>query len=88
MGIEHRSVSKPLTAEMIRNADLVLGMTAGHVQTARTLADESDDGKIQRLDPAGDIDDPIGLDQSAYDALADRLMKILPPRLKELFDGT
>ena len=82
--IEYHGASKPLSAEMIRNADLVLGMTDRHVQTAKSLAEAPTDRKILRLDPEGDIEDPIGLDQPAYDSLAQRLMRVIPERLKEL----
>ncbi len=83
-GIDHGGTSKPLTAQMIRNADLVLGLTEGHVRFARDLAGNEHDERIMRLDPEVDIEDPIGLDQSAYDALARRLMELIPRRLKEL----
>ncbi len=82
--IECHGASKPLTAEMIRNADLVLCMTDRHVQTAESLPEGPTDRKILRLDPEGDIEDPIGLDQPAYDSLAQRLMRVIPERLKEL----
>jgi hypothetical protein len=36
------------------------------------------------LDPAGDLEDPIGMGQPAYDALASRLERVLPARLAEL----
>ena len=83
LGIEHHGGSKPLTVEMVRNADLVLCMTEGHLRTVSELAGGVDDAKFIRLDPDGDIEDPIGLDQSAYDALAGELMKVIPGRLKE-----
>jgi protein-tyrosine-phosphatase len=83
LGIEHDGKSKPLTAEMVRNADLVLGMTAGHVERARELAGPEHARKVMRLDPRADIEDPIGLDQDAYDSLARRLMQLIPRRLKE-----
>jgi len=77
--------SKRLTPEMIRKADYVLGMTRAHVIAARALVGGEDHAnKVQILDPAGDLDDPIGLGQSAYDALAERLQRVLPARLKEL----
>ncbi len=86
LGIEHRGTSKPLTGDMIRNAQIVFCMTAGHVRTADALAPDQPDGKILQLDPDGDIDDPIGLDEEAYDALAARLMKLIPGRLSETLD--
>ena len=83
LGIEHDGRSKPLTAEMVRNADLVLGMTSSQVRNAVELAGREHAGKIMRLDPRADIEYPIGSEQEAYDALARRLMQIIPRRLKE-----
>jgi protein-tyrosine-phosphatase len=83
LGIEYRGRSKPLTGEMIRRAHLVLCMTDEHVETAAAMVPEDSRLKIMRLDPAGDIEDPIGRGRGAYDALARRLVKLLPRRLKE-----
>ena len=83
MGIEHHGSSKPLTADMVRNADVVFGMTAGHVQIASDLAGGGDDKVIMRLDPHGDIEDPIGMGRPAYDALAERFIELMSGRLKE-----
>jgi protein-tyrosine-phosphatase len=84
MGLKHDGASKPLTAPMVRNADLVLCMTADHVQSARALAGPGAEDKVLRLDPDADIEDPIGKDQAGYDALADRLQQIIARRLEEL----
>lgn len=85
MGITFDGHSKRLTAQMVRHADLVLGMTRNHVAAARALvAGEPHENKVQLLDPAGDLDDPIGMGQSAYDALAERMARVIPGRLKEL----
>ena len=82
-GIEHDSVSKPLTADMIRKADVVFCMTSGHVAAAQSLLGDDDSvDKITRLDPDADIEDPLGSDQGAYDSLAERFMQLIPPRLK------
>ena len=86
LGIDHSGLSTPLTREMIGNADLVFGMTEEHVRIARGVAGTRHDDTIVRLDPDGDIEDPIGLEQSAYDALARRFLAIIPQRLKELLD--
>ncbi len=85
LGIDHDGTSKPLTPEMIRKADVVLGMTAGHIRTAAGMAPEAR-AKILQLDPGNDIEDPIGRDQEAYDALARRLMKLIRRRLVEALD--
>ncbi len=87
LGIDHTGTSKPLTEEMVRNADIVFGMTEGHVRVAREAAGEAFADRVVRLDPDRDIDDPIGLEQSAYDALAQAFLEIIPRRLKELMNG-
>ncbi len=87
LGIDHTGTSKPLTDEMVRNADFVFGMTEGHVRVAREAASEALADRVVRLDPDRDIDDPIGLEQSAYDALAQAFLEIIPRRLKELMNA-
>ena len=83
LGIEHTGVSKQLTPQMIQAADLVLGMTAAHVDAARQLVDGDPDAmaRIMVLDPDGDIEDPIGQEQAVYDAVAERLGELIPQRL-------
>ncbi len=85
-GIEHRGTSKSVTAEMIRKADAVFTMTDQHVEGARELVadDPAQHAKISRLDPEGDIEDPIGMGQESYDAVADRMLEVIPRRLEEL----
>lgn len=86
MGILFDGRSLRLTAEMIRRADLVLCMTESHAQAARSLVAGDPDAlaRIALVDPTGDIEDPIGLGQEAYDRLARRLSRVLPSRLQEL----
>lgn len=83
-GIGADGASKRLTPEMIRQADLVLGMTAAHVEAARHLAGPDCDTPIERVDPDGDIDDPIGRGQAVYDQVANRLDEVIPGRLRSL----
>jgi protein-tyrosine-phosphatase len=84
-GISLDGHSKRLTPEMVRKAALVLGMTRSHVVAARALVGgEEHQRKVHLLDPAGDLDDPIGMGQEAYETLAERLERVLPGRLKEL----
>jgi protein-tyrosine phosphatase len=88
LGIDFEGRSKPLTAGMIEGADVVLTMTEAQRSAARALLGEAADehaDKIRRLDPAADIEDPIGLGPAVYAALARRLMEIVPRRLKEVF---
>ena len=86
LGIHHDGRSKRLTAAMIQKADLVLGMTAGHVASARALvAGEPDQvAKIRPMADRVDIEDPIGLGRVAYDRLAKRLMDLMPMRISEM----
>lgn len=86
LGIEHLGSSKRLTAEMVRRADAVFSMTEAHAEAARALVagDHDAEAKILRLDPSGDIEDPIGLGPEAYDAVAQRLRAIVPARLAEI----
>ena len=71
---------------MIHKADAVLVMTADHMSAARALVVESaaDMEKIQLLDPQGDLEDPIGMGQDAYDSLGQKLMMLIPRRLKDV----
>ena len=62
-------------------------MTDGHVRVAREAAGEALADRVVRLDPDRDIDDPIGLERSAYDALAQAFLEIIPRRLKELMNA-
>jgi len=84
-GIDFDGHSNPLGPEMIRKATLVYCMTESHVKAARAMVegDAASQEKIKALDPENDLKDPIGLGQSAYDALADHLLELLPRRLEE-----
>ncbi len=78
--------SKALQPDMIRNADVVFGMTMSHVKAATALvAGEDHAAKIRMLDPEGDIEDPLGGGQDVYDRLAERFMELIPRRLEEVF---
>lgn len=83
MGIDlskHRST--PLTASMIDEADLILGMTDSHVETVKGLAPDAAD-RVMRLDAQADIADPIGQSLSAYQQTADHIDRAVTARLQE-----
>ena len=86
--IPHSGLSKSLTAEMIQQAHLVLGMTQTHLADARALIGDDKDqaAKILPLDPKGDIADPIGASQSVYDSLVETFFELIPARLTELLE--
>jgi protein-tyrosine-phosphatase len=86
-GIEFHGTSTGLTPEMIKGADLVLGMTGSHVEIARAMAPDAST-PIERLDPAGDIDDPFGQSQAVYDRVASRIEAVIPDRLRSLLATT
>ncbi|MEE2907623.1 MAG: low molecular weight protein arginine phosphatase [Planctomycetota bacterium] len=86
LGIEFEGRSTPLSAEMIRKADLVLCMTRGHRDAARqmVLDEPGMEERIRLLDPEADIPDPIGQGQASYDQLAKHLKKVIPDRVATL----
>ncbi len=75
--------AKRLTPDMIRRADLVLGMTGSHVARARAMVadDAAAAARIHPIDPEGDVDDPIGLGQRAYDDLSAYFAELIPRRV-------
>jgi protein-tyrosine phosphatase len=84
-GISPDGHSKRLTPEMVRKAALVLGMTRSHVVAARALVGgEEHQRKVHLLDPAGDLDDPIGMGQEAYDDLAHHFAELIPSRISAM----
>ena len=86
MGIAHDGRSKRLTSQMVRAADIVFGMTASHVKQARDLVagEKQQVAKIHALDECGDVWDPIGLGDVAYDRIAAEFMELIPRRLSEV----
>jgi protein-tyrosine phosphatase len=78
----HRS--RPLTAELVAEADFLVAMTSGHLYAlsapALRLA-----ATPRLLDPAGeDLPDPIGQTQEVYDACAARIEEGLRSLLDEV----
>jgi len=76
----HRS--RLLTPELINSADLILCMTRSHVDDVRRQAPAAA-GKTLRVDPGGDISDPIGAGARIYGKTADRLRRALEKALQE-----
>ena len=82
LGIEYEGTSKPLTQKMIAAANIVLCMTPSHLVEAQSLHKKSN--HIELLDPGGSIMDPMGANQSVYDAIASQLQSLIAKRLKTL----
>jgi len=70
----HRS--RILTRELIEEADVVLCMTDSHVAEVVRLV-PSAAGKARRLDPRGDVSDPIGGGLSVYRRTARRIERAI-----------
>ncbi|MCC7408924.1 MAG: threonylcarbamoyl-AMP synthase [Phycisphaeraceae bacterium] len=76
----HRA--RMLTPAMIREADVIYGMTRAHVQGVLTM-DPSAASKVFPLDADGDIEDPFGADVTIYEQCAATIRRGLEQRLKE-----
>ena len=76
----HRS--RKLTPELINDADVVLCMTDFHVSQVCGLL-PSAGKKVLRLDPGGDVPDPIGGGMDVYIQTARRIEEAIRRRLDE-----
>ena len=77
---KHRS--RPLSVELIHQADVIYTMGRGHARVVTQLVPSAAE-KVATLDPQGDIDDPIGGDVELYHKLAGELRTLIEQRLKE-----
>ncbi|KKL87735.1 hypothetical protein LCGC14_1931750 [marine sediment metagenome] len=77
-----RHRSRKLTTELINASDLVFCMTGRHVAEVSRRADGAA-AKTYRLDPGGDIADPIGAGVDIYVQVADRIEAALRERMRE-----
>lgn len=77
-----RHRSRPLTVELIHQADLIFTMGRAHARAVTALVPSAAD-KVATLDPERDIDDPIGGDETLYRELAGQLRKLIESRLKD-----
>jgi L-threonylcarbamoyladenylate synthase len=83
LGIDlNRHRSRPLTVELIHEADAIFVMGRGHAAAVTALVPSSVD-KVQTLKPNADIEDPIGADVSVYRELAGELQTLIGTRLDE-----
>jgi protein-tyrosine phosphatase len=76
----HRS--RPLTVELIHQADMIYTMSRSHAYQVTALVPSATE-KVSTLDPSGDIEDPIGSDVQTYQELAGQLQKLIQQRLQE-----
>jgi protein-tyrosine phosphatase len=84
LGIDlSRHRSRPLTVELINQADVIFTMGQSHVAAVAALV-PSAVHKVQSLDPQRDIDDPIGGDVELYRELARQLRALIEQRLRDM----
>jgi protein-tyrosine phosphatase len=81
---KHRS--RPLTVELIHQADAIFTMSRNHASAVTALVPSAAE-KTTTLDPGGDIDDPIGGDLSLYQQLAGQMQQLVEKRLDEKLQG-
>jgi len=77
-----RHRSRPLSVELIHQADVIYVMGRSHGQAVTALVPSAAE-KVVTLDPEHDIDDPIGGDLSLYQTLASQLQALIEHRLEE-----
>ena len=77
-----RHRSRPLTVELIHQADVIFTMSRSHAGAVIALVPSAAE-KTVTLDPGGDIEDPIGGDLSLYQELAGQMQLLVEKRLEE-----
>jgi protein-tyrosine phosphatase len=77
-----RHRSRPLTVELIHQADVIYVMSRAHGRAVTSLVPSASE-KVATLDPQGDIEDPIGGDVALYQRLAGELRTLIEQRLRE-----
>jgi L-threonylcarbamoyladenylate synthase len=77
---KHRA--RPLTVELIHQADRIYAMGRAHAQAVTALVPAAAE-KTQTLDASADIEDPIGGDAGLYRELARQLTQLIEKRLSE-----
>jgi protein-tyrosine phosphatase len=78
---KHRS--RPLSVELIHQADVIYTMGRSHSAVVSALVPSAAD-KTHTLDPEQDVEDPIGGDESLYRELAHHLRGLIEKRLESL----
>jgi L-threonylcarbamoyladenylate synthase len=83
MGLDlsaHRS--RPLTVELIHQADVIYAMSRGHARAVAAMVPAAAD-RVSTLDPSRDIEDPVGGDLALYTEVANQLKALIEQRLAE-----
>ena len=77
-----RHRSRNLTVELVHEADVIFTMSRNHAKAITAMVPSAAQ-KVHPLDPAKDIDDPIGADAGVYNDLAGQLATLIDARLRE-----
>jgi len=77
-----RHRSRPLTVELIHQADVIFTMSRAHASAVTALVPAAVE-KVSTLAPGRDIEDPIGGDEALYQELAGELQQLIENRLHE-----
>lgn len=77
-----RHRSRPLSVELIHQADRIFTMGRAHAHAVMALVPSAAE-KVATLAPGRDIEDPIGGDEALYVELAGELKKLIEARLEE-----
>lgn len=81
MGLDlSRHRSRPLSVELIHQADAIYVMTRGHAAAVTALVPSAVD-RTMMLDPGRDIEDPIGGDQRLYVEVAGQIKTLIENQL-------
>jgi protein-tyrosine phosphatase len=83
MGVDlSRHRSRPLSVELIHQADVIFTMSESHARAVESLVPAAAE-KVSNLDPASEIEDPIGGDLSLYTEVAERIRGLIEQRLAQ-----
>lgn len=77
----HRT--RQLTRDLIRRAAVIFVMTDSHLQRVLEIEPSARD-RVQRLDPTGDIADPVGMPLESYLETSRKLRELIERRVREL----
>ena len=69
--------------ELIHQADAIFTMGRSHAAAVTALVPSASE-KTMMLNPAGEIDDPIGSDVTVYESLSHTMRDLIDQRLDEV----
>jgi protein-tyrosine phosphatase len=79
--------TQPLTEKLVRNADLILALTSGHLQQILRRWPEAAPRTLTLRTDGGDIEDPIGGPPEVYQQCAAQIEEALRERVGGMVFG-